>query len=298
LLQFFKDKNYDCVGIEPSKSCAEYARAKNINVIQEFFDLDLAKDLVEKKNKADLIIANNVLAHVPEINNFVKGVSLLLKQNGVATFEFQHLLELIKNNQYDTIYHEHYSYLSLLSVNNVFKENGLKIFDVQKINTHGGSLRVFAQKRSSKKYKINRNFYLIDKIERKSKLDSIKTYKNFQRIADKNKDDLIKFLLDCKRKKLSVAAYGAAAKGNTLLNYAGIKKDLISYVCDSAPSKQNKFLPGTRIPIFPPEYLFKNRPDYLLILPWNIADEIVTQLDKLKKNKTKFFVAIPKIKIL
>ncbi len=298
LLQFFKDKNFDCIGIEPSKSCAEYARAKNISVIQEFFDLDLAKDLAKKKNKADLIIANNVLAHVPDINNFVKGISLLLKPNGIATFEFQHLLELIKNNQYDTIYHEHYSYLSLLSVNNVFKNNGLNIFDVQKVNTHGGSLRVFAQKKTSKKHKVSRNFYLLDKVEKRNKLNSIKTYKNFQKIANKNKNDLVKFLLDCKKKNFSVAAYGAAAKGNTLLNYAGVKKDLISYVCDSAPSKQNKFLPGTRIPIFPPEYLFKNRPDYLLILPWNIADEIVTQLHKLKKSKTKFFVAIPKIKIL
>ncbi len=212
LLQFFKDKNFDCIGIEPSKSCAEYARAKNISVIQEFFDLDLAKDLAKKKNKADLIIANNVLAHVPDINNFVKGISLLLKPNGIATFEFQHLLELIKNNQYDTIYHEHYSYLSLLSVNNVFKNNGLNIFDVQKVNTHGGSLRVFAQKKTSKKHKVSRNFYLLDKVEKRNKLNSIKTYKNFQKIANKNKNDLVKFLLDCKKKKFFSCSIWSCSK--------------------------------------------------------------------------------------
>lgn len=298
LLQYFRKKNYNCIGIEPSKSCAEYARARNINVIQEFFDLNLAKDLIKSKNRADLIIANNVLAHVPDINNFVQGIALLLKPNGVVSFEFPHLLELIKNNQYDTIYHEHYSYLSLLSVDNVFKKNGLKIFDVEKVNTHGGSLRVFAQKKKSTNHKLSKSYLELYKTDKKYKLDKIKTYKNFQKIVDKNKNDLITFLTNLKNKNLKVAAYGAAAKGNTLLNYAGVKKDLISYVCDSAPSKQNKFLPGTRIPIFPPEYLFKHKPDYLLILPWNIADEIKKQLSKLKKNKTKFFVAIPKIKII
>lgn len=298
LLQFFRKKNFKCIGIEPSKSCAEYSRARNINVIQEFFDLNLAKDLSHGKNKADLIIANNVLPHVPDINNFVKGISLLLKPKGVATFEFPHLLELMKNNQYDTIYHEHYSYLSILSVTNVFEKNGLKIFDVQQINTHGGSLRVFAQKKNSQHHKLDKNYMNLCRIEKKYKINSSKTYVNFQKIVEKNKNDLLKFLFSCKSKNLTVAAYGAAAKGNTLLNYAGIKSDLISYVCDSSPSKQNMFLPGTRIPIYSPDYLFKHKPDYVLILPWNIADEITTQLYKLKKNKTKFFVAIPNIKIL
>lgn len=298
LLQFFRQLDYECTGIEPSKSCAEKARSKNINVIEDFFDLRLAKNLITKKNKADLIIANNVLPHVPDINDFVKGISLLLKPKGIATFEFQHLLELIKNNQYDTIYHEHYSYLSLLSVNNIFKKNGLEIFDVQKVITHGGSLRVFAQKINSQNQKISKNYSNLYNDEKKYKLNLLKTYSNFQKITDNNKNELLQFLLNCKSKKLKVAAYGAAAKGNTLLNYAGITKDLISYVCDSAPSKQNMFLPGTRIPIYSPEFLFKNKPDYLLILPWNIADEIKNQLNELKKNKTKFFVAIPKIKII
>ena len=297
LLQFFKDKNFDCLGIEPSKSCAEYSRAKGINVIQEFFDLNLSKKMVKKKVKADLIIANNVLAHVPDINNFVKGVSYLLKNNGVATFEFPHLLELIKNNQYDTIYHEHYSYLSVITLKKIFLKNGLKIFDVHKISTHGGSLRIFAKKKNSTSHKIEKGYLNVYKEEIKYKLNLIETYTKFQKIADKNKYDLIKFLLNCKKKKLKVAAFGAAAKGNTLLNYAGIKQDLIEFVCDSAPSKQNKFLPGTRIPIYPPDYLKKNQPDYLLILPWNIADEIKIQLSYLKKKKTKFLVAIPKLKI-
>ena len=298
LLQFFKNKNFDCLGIEPSKSCAEYSRAKGINVIQEFFDLNLSKNLAKKKMKADLIIANNVLAHVPDISNFVKGISYLLKNNGVATFEFPHLLELIKNNQYDTIYHEHYSYLSVITLKKIFLKNGLKIFDVHKISTHGGSLRIFAKKNNSTSHKIEKGYSNVYKEEIKYKLNLIETYTKFQKIVDKNKYNLLKFLLNCKKKKLKVAAFGAAAKGNTLLNYAGIKQDLIEFVCDSAPSKQNKFLPGTRIPIYHPDYLKKNQPDYLLILPWNIADEIKSQLSFLNKKKTKFLVAIPKLKIL
>ena len=297
LLQFFKKKNFNCLGIEPSKSCAKAARKKNIKVLEKFFDFDLAKKLA-KKNLVDLIVANNVLAHVPDINNFVKGISILLKKKGVVTFEFPHLLELIKNNQYDTIYHEHYSYLSLIAVNTIFEKNGLNIFDVQKINTHGGSLRVFAQKKTNNYYQVEKNVSKIISIEKKNKLNSIKTYKNFQKLANENKNELLNFLIECKSKNLKVAAFGAAAKGNTLLNYAGIKKDLISFVCDSSKSKQNKFLPGTKIPIFHPDHLQKEKPDYLLILPWNIADEIKKQLSYLKNTKTKLFVAIPKLKIL
>lgn len=297
LLQFFKKKNFNCLGIEPSKSCSKAARKKNIKVLEKFFDFDLAKKLA-KKNLVDLIVANNVLAHVPDINNFVKGISILLKKKGVVTFEFPHLLELIKNNQYDTIYHEHYSYLSLIAVNTIFEKNGLNIFDVQKINTHGGSLRVFAQKKTNNYYQVEKNVSKIISIEKKNKLNSIKTYKNFQKLANENKNELLNFLIECKSKNLKVAAFGAAAKGNTLLNYAGIKKDLISFVCDSSKSKQNKFLPGTKIPIFHPDHLQKEKPDYLLILPWNIADEIKKQLSYLKNTKTKLFVAIPKLKIL
>ena len=296
MLQFFKKKNFNCLGIEPSKSCAKAARKKNIKVLEKFFDFDLAKKLA-KKNLVDLIVANNVLAHVPDINNFVKGISILLKKKGVVTFEFPHLLELIKNNQYDTIYHEHYSYLSLIAVNTIFEKNGLNIFDVQKINTHGGSLRVFAQKKTNNYYQVEKNVSKIISIE-KNKLNSIKTYKNFQKLKNENKNELLNFLIEYKSKNLKVAAFGAAAKGNTLLNYAGIKKDLISFVCDSSKSKQNKFLPGTKIPIFHPDHLQKEKPDYLLILPWNIADEIKKQLSYLKNTKTKHCVAIPKLKIL
>ena len=298
LLQYFKKKNYDCLGIEPSKSCASYAISKNIKVIEEFFGTELALKLVKKKIKADLIIANNVLAHVPDINNFLKGISIILKKDGISSFEFPHLLELIKHNQYDTIYHEHFSYLSILALENIFKKNDLEIFNVQQINTHGGSLRVFAKKKGSKKFRIQSGVLRIINLEKKYKLNSINTYKNFQKRAEKNKNELIKFLIECKRKNFKVAAFGAAAKGNTHLNYAGIRQDLISYVCDSAPSKQYKFLPGSRIPIYPPEYLLKNPPNYLLVLPWNIANEIVNQLNFPKKSKTKIFIAIPKIKIL
>ena len=296
LLQFFKKKKFKCLGIEPSTNCAKAARKKKINVIEKFFDFDLAKKLA-KKNTVDLIVANNVLAHVPDINNFVRGISILLKKKGVVTFEFPHLLELIKNNQYDTIYHEHYSYLSLIVVNTIFEKNGLKIFDVQQIGTHGGSLRVFAQKKTYHYYRLEKNVSKIISLEKKYELNSIKPYKNFQKTAEKNKNELLNFLIKCKNKNLKVAAFGAAAKGNTLLNYAGIKKDLISFVCDSSKSKQNRFLPGSRIPIYSPNYLTKNKPDYLLILAWNIADEIKDQLKKLNK-KTKFFVAIPKVKII
>ena len=246
----------------------------------------------------NVLIANNVLAHVPDINNFLKGISIILKKDGISTFEFPHLLELIKHNQYDTVYHEHFSYLSILALENIFKKNDLEIFDVQQINTHGGSLRVFAKKKGSKKFRIKTGVSRIRNLEKKYRLNSINKYKNFQKRTEKNKNELIKFLIECKRKNFKVAAFGAAAKGNTLLNYAGIRQDLISYVCDSAPSKQYKFLPGSRIPIYPPEYLLKNPPNYLLVLPWNIAHEIVKQLEILKKSKTKIFIAIPKIKIL
>lgn len=297
LLQYVQEKFIPCLGIEPTKSTANAAREKGINIIERFFGVELGKQLAGEGKQADLIVANNVLAHVPNINDFVSGFTYLLKDNGVATFEFPHLLNLIEKNQFDTIYHEHFSYLSLIAVNTLFTANGLSVFDVEEMPTHGGSLRVFAQRKDSGTHAINDRFLSLLKKEQALGLDSAEFYADFQDKANKVKYGLIKFLIEAKESGKKIIGYGAAAKGNTLLNFAGIKEDLLTYVVDKNPAKQNKFLPGCHIPIVTEEHLKEIKPDYVLILPWNLEHEVVAQLDYIIEWGGKFVTAVPELRV-
>ena len=253
--------------------------------------------LVAQGKQADLTAANNVLAHVPDINDFVAGFTVLLKPTGVATFEFPHLMQLMALNQFDTIYHEHFSYLSLIAVQRIFAANGLTVFDVEEHPTHGGSLRVFAQRTDTGKQPISDRVAKMLRAEEAIGIQTEKYYLAFQVRAEKVKDDFVNFLADAKRQGKIVAAYGAAAKGNTLMNFAELGSDLIQYVVDKNPVKQGKFMPGSRIPIVSPEALHSQRPDYLVILPWNIADEVTQQNAALAKLGTQFVTAVPKLEI-
>ena len=282
LLQYVKEKSIPCLGIEPTKSTANAAREKGINIIERFFEVGLGKQLAEEGKQADLIVANNVLAHVPNINDFVSGFTHLLKDNGVATFEFPHLLNLIEKNQFDTIYHEHFSYLSLIAVNTLFTANSLSVFDVEEMPTHGGSLRVFAQRKDTGTHAVNDRFVSLLKKEQTLGLDNADFYADFQEKANKVKYGLTKFLIEAKESGKKVIGYGAAAKGNTLLNFAGIKEDLLTCVVDKNPAKQHKFLPGSKIPILNEEIINKIKPDYVLIFPWNLKHEVICQLDYIK----------------
>ena len=293
LLQFFKEKNIPCLGIEPTSNTAAVARKKGIDVIGEFFGSTLAKTL----DKSDLILGKNVLAHVPDINDFVRGLKIDLKPEGTVTMEFPHLLNLIKENQFDTIYHEHFSYLSFHSVKQIFENQGLKLYDVEKYPTHGGSIRVFAAHDNSS-IKTSENVDDLLKEERSFGLFDIEIYKSFQQKTDKVKNDLLKFLLQVKKENKTVAAYGAAAKGNTLLNYAGVKSDIVDFVVDKSPYKQGKYLPASHIPIVDEAMIQKSKPDYILILPWNLKDEIIEQLKYINEWDGKFVVAVPKLKII
>ena len=298
LLQYFDELNIPCVGIEPTKSTANAARNKGIKVIEEFFSLELANKLVSQNQQADLMVANNVLAHVPDINDFVLGFSCLLKPNGIATFEFPHLFNLITNKQFDTIYHEHFSYLSLFSVENIFQRNGMDIFDVEEHSTHGGSLRIFAQRSDTGIHPLSEKLNLLRKKELKAGVNSLIFYQNLQYEAEKIKNDLLLFLISSKQAGKKVAAYGAAAKGNTLLNFSGVRPDLISYIVDNNPAKHYMFMPGSRVKILPTEYLYKEIPDYLIVLPWNIIDEVIEQNSRLKELGVKFVTCIPNFKII
>lgn len=297
LLQYFKAANIPCTGVEPTASTAAAARAKGIDIVQEFFGVALANTLVTQGKQADLTAANNVLAHVPDINDFVAGFATLLKPNGVATFEFPHLMQLMALNQFDTIYHEHFSYLSLIAVQRIFTANGLTVFDVEEHPTHGGSLRVFAQRTDTGKQPISDRVAKMLRIEDAIGIQTEKYYLAFQVRAEKVKDDFVNFLADAKCQGKIVAAYGAAAKGNTLMNFAEIGSDLIEYVVDKNPAKQGKFMPGSRIPIVSPVELHSQRPDYLIILPWNIADEVMQQNAALAELGTQFVTAVPKLEI-
>ncbi|MCZ9840551.1 class I SAM-dependent methyltransferase [Brachyspira hyodysenteriae] len=293
LLQYFKMKDIPCIGIEPTHSTASVAISKGINVIEDFFSFELSKKL----QKSDLILGNNVLAHVPDINNFVMGVKNLLKENGTATFEFPHLLNLINENQFDTIYHEHFSYLSLIAVKTIFEKFDLKIYDVKELKTHGGSLRIFISHKNNNNIKISNSVeYLINK-EKKFKLDKIEGYSNFESRVQEIKFELLDFLLKAKRENKKVIAYGAAAKGNTLLNYCGIKSDLIDIVVDLSPHKQGKYMPLSHIPILSEDNILKYKPDYILILPWNLKEEIIKQLSYVREWNCKFITAIPNLNI-
>lgn len=297
LLQYAKAQGIPCLGIEPTTSTAGAARAKGLEIVEDFFGVTLAKQLVEQGKQADLTAANNVLAHVPDINNFVRGFSLLLKPAGVSTFEFPHLLRLVTENQFDTIYHEHYSYLSLTAVKRIFERNGLSVFDVEELPTHGGSLRVYAQRRDSGVREPSQNVAKLLVRETAAGMNSTAFYAGFQAKANKVKNDLLIFLIEAQRAGKSVAGYGAAAKGNTLLNYAGVRPDLLPYVVDLNPAKQDKFLPGCRIPIVAEAYLKQNRPDYVLILPWNLRTEVVEQLAYIREWGGQFVTAVPSLQV-
>ena len=295
LLQYVRMLDIPCIGVEPTASTASAAREKGIPIIEEFFGTKLAAELVQQNKQADLTIANNVLAHVPDINDFVTGFSQILKPEGVATFEFPHLVNLVAENQFDTIYHEHFSYLSLTSVVEIFEANGLTVFDVEEIATHGGSLRVFAQR---KDFGCHLQKPTVDQVLNREVglgIKSVDYYSAFQDKTDKVKNDFLTFLLGARKSGKRVAAYGAAAKGNTLLNYAGIRPDLISYVVDKNPSKQNKFMPGSSIPIVDESFIRNDRPDYIIILPWNLREEIMTQLSYVKDWRARFITAIPEL---
>lgn len=295
LLQYVKAHGIPCTGIEPTASTAAAARARGIPIVEDFFGIRLAQELAAKGKQADLMVANNVLAHVPDINDFVAGFTTLLKPQGVATFEFPHLMRLVNENQFDTIYHEHFSYLSLGTVGRIFAKAGLDIFDVEEHPTHGGSLRVFVQRADSGKQP--RSGSVDDLLSREAEAGMLNAayYADFQARADKVKNDFLSFLLQAKRDGMRVAAYGAAAKGNTLLNYAGVRPDLISFVVDRNPAKQGKYLPGSRIPIVAPELLAERKPDYVLILPWNIAEEVRTQQRRIRDWDGRFVAAIPRL---
>ncbi|WP_390911293.1 methyltransferase domain-containing protein [Pseudosulfitobacter sp. SM2401] len=292
LLKNFVAKGIPCVGIEPTKSTADAARALGIPVVQEFFGTDLAPSLAE----ADLIIGNNVYAHVPDINDFTAGLKTALKPGGVITLEFPHLMELVEHRQFDTVYHEHFSYLSLLTVERIFKAAGLRIFDVEQLPTHGGSLRIFGCQEAADHVQSAAVATVLAQ-EQARGMDEDGFYQSFQSQADAVKDDFLKFLLSAKAEGKSVAAYGAAAKGNTIMNYAGVRPDLIPYVCDAAAAKIGKLMPGSHIPIFAPAELRARRPDYLVILPWNIAAEVKTQCADLAALGTRFVTAVPKLTV-
>lgn len=298
LLQYVAAAGIPCLGIEPTAGTAQVARNKGLAVVEEFFGADLARRLVAEGKNADLLVANNVLAHVPDINDFVAGFALLLKPGGVATFEFPHLLKLVQENQFDTIYHEHYSYLSLMAVRRILERNGLSVFDVDEIPTHGGSLRVYAQRMDSGKQQISEQVSRLIKLETDAGMTTPAFYTGFQIAADRVKNDFVAFLIKAKGEGKRVVGYGAAAKGNTLLNYAGVRPDLISYVVDRNPFKQGKYLPGNRIPIVDESKLRTDKPDYIVLFPWNLRSELVHQLSYVKSWNAKLVTAIPQLSIL
>ena len=297
LLQYFKEKNIPVLGIEPTANTAAVAKEKGIESVIDFFGKRLATKLALEGKKADLLLGNNVLAHVPDINDFVIGLTILLKDDGVITFEFPHLLQLIDKNQFDTIYHEHFSYLSLIAVKQIFESHSLIIFDVEEVLTHGGSLRIFAKHNADISKQISSNVdKMLDK-EINFGLSDLTIYSNYQEKAEKVKNEFTEFLITAKKSGKKVAAYGAAAKGNTLLNFAGTKKDLLQFVVDASPHKQNKFLPGVHIPVFSEQKIVDEKPDYIVIFPWNLKEEISKQLHYIKEWDGKFVAAVPQLEI-
>lgn len=298
LLKYFSKRKISVLGIEPAKNIAKVAKSAGIPTLTEFFSTQLAQKLSKEKNQADLLIGNNVLAHVPRLNDFVKGLKILLKPNGTITMEFPHLAELMRYNQFDTIYHEHFSYFSFTTIEKIFKNHGLALFDVQEISTHGGSLRIFAKHIGDNSKSETDNIFKLRNKEKNAGLMDIKTYQTFSNQVLETKFKLLEFLIKAKRSGKTVVGYGAPAKGNTLLNYCGIKADMIDYTVDRNPYKQGYFLPGTHIPIYHPEKITETKPDYLLILPWNIQREVIKQMSFIQEWGGKFVVPIPELKIL
>lgn len=293
LLQYFKEYAVPTCGIEPAENVAEIAKRKGIDVEVEFWGKDTATEISNKRGKADLIIGNNVLAHVPDINSFVEGLNIALTLDGTITMEFPHLLKLMKLNQFDTIYQEHFSYFSLACVKRIFEAHNLMIYDVEELTTHGGSLRIYATHLGRKKYVESENVRKVLNDEREYGLNKVETYKEFYKNVEKIKRDSCKLLIELKDQGKSIVGFGAAAKGNTFLNYCGIGKEYIDYVADSSPAKQGMYLPGTRIPIVSPEKIRETKPDYIVFLPWNLKDELKELLSYTREWGCKFITFIP-----
>jgi 2-polyprenyl-3-methyl-5-hydroxy-6-metoxy-1,4-benzoquinol methylase len=298
LLQYFHQKNIPVLGIEPTANTAKVAIDKGVNSIVDFFGVRLATELKKKNMQADLLLGNNVLAHVPDIVDFVKGLKLALKPQGVITMEFPHLMQLVENNQFDTIYHEHFSYLSFSTVKRIFAAQGLELFDVEELTTHGGSLRIYAKHAEDTSKPIGAAVEQLLQKEESKGMNSLAYYDNFQQKALQVKLDLTELLIKLKREGATVAAYGAAAKGNTLLNYCGIKSDLIDFVVDANPHKQGKWLTASHIPVVNEAHLKQTKPQYVIILPWNLKEEITRQLAYIKEWGGRFIVPIPKVEIV
>jgi SAM-dependent methyltransferase len=297
LLQYVQRRGIPCYGVEPTRSTAQAARARGIDVVEEFFGVGLARSLAESGRRVDLVAANNVLAHVPDIDDFVAGFAVLLEPAGVATFEFPHLLRMVRENQFDTAYHEHFSYLSLGTVRRIFAANGLTVFDVEQHPTHGGSLRVFAQRSDLGRRPVQPAVAALLALEAGAGMEAVPFYAGFQAAAERVKNDFLAFLLECRREGRRVAAYGAAAKGNTLLNFAGVRPDLLSFVVDRNPAKQGRFLPGSRIPIVDESELDRQRPDYVVLLPWNLRSELTAQLERVRGWGGRFVAAVPRLEV-
>ncbi len=298
LLKYFKGKNIPILGIEPARNVAEVAQAAGIPTLIRFFGAETARWLTDSGYTADLLLGNNVLGHVPDINDFVTGVQILLKPKGTATFEFPHLLQLMQQNQFDTIYHEHFSYYSLLAVEKIFAAHGLRLFDVEELSTHGGSLRIYARHEADSSRPVSPRIEELKQRERDYGLEQMETYHAFGAQVEETKAKLLEFLIAARRAGKTVVGYGAPAKGNTLLNYCGVRTDFIEYTVDRSPHKQGRFLPGSRLPILHPDAIAQTKPDYLLILPWNLREEIVEQMSFIREWGCRFVVPIPEVEVL
>ena len=298
LLQFFVAKNVPVLGIEPAANVAKAAEEKGIPTLVQFFNPETATSLSEQGKQADLLLGNNVLAHVPALNEFVRGMKIALKQRGTITMEFPHLLRLMQDNLFDTIYHEHFSYLSLYTVERVFAEYGLRVFDVQEVPTHGGSLRIFATHADNDERPTEPNVGAVKAAESDAGLQDLHAYRAFSERVKETKRSLLRFLMDAREQRKTVVGYGAPAKANTLLNYCGVRTDLLAYTVDRSPHKQDHFVPGVHVPIYGPERIDETKPDYLLIFPWNLKDEIMKQMAHIREWGGKFVVPIPSTKVL
>jgi SAM-dependent methyltransferase len=298
LLQNFVAKGVPVLGVEPAKNVARVAIEKGIPSVCEFFGRKLAGRLAQEGRQADLLLGNNVLAHVPDINDFVAGMKLLLKPGGVITMEFPHLLQLVEGNQFDTIYHEHFSYLSLATTEKIFAAHGMRVFDVEELPTHGGSLRIYACHSENRELRVEERFLQLKAREAEEGLGRLEYYSRFTKRVAATKRNLLDFLIQAKRENKWVAGYGAPGKGNTLLNYCGIRTDFLEYTVDRNPYKHGKFLPGTHIPIFAPERIRETKPDYVFVLPWNLRDEIVSQLSYIREWGGKFVFPIPNVDVV
>lgn len=295
LLQYFVEQNIPVLGVEPAANVAEVAMKKGIPSVVKFFGRQTACELAGEGKQADLLLGNNVLAHVPDINDFVGGMKILLKPQGVITMEFPHLMRLMAENQFDTIYHEHYSYLSFLTVARIFTAHGLTLFDVEELSTHGGSLRIYARHQENDTLPIGPRVIELLKREREAGFERLETYANFAEQVKETKRKILEFFITARRSGKTVVGYGAPGKGNTLLNYCGIRTDFLDYTVDRSPYKQGLFLPGTHIPIFHPDKIKETKPDYVFILPWNLKDEISKQMALIKEWGGKFVVPIPEV---